>query len=423
MTSTELVPVTDASSWVEVMAPAAKLAGDIANTEFVPGPLRGKPAAVAACILTGHEVGIGPMQSLSKIHVVDGRPAMAAELMRALVLRDGHEIWVEDLTNTRCVISGKRSGSEHTSTVTWTMDDAKRANLAGKNNWRRYPRAMLQARATAELCRLIFADCLGGISHVPEELEDEDVLAERVDDGEEQPAAKKRTAQRRSAKKAEAPPAEPGPVGGVSKQVDADDLLDEVVAEVVGDAEPAEPEPEVPAASPDRGPLEDLQLACLIRIRELHDDEDDTRHAIVSYVTKGRSESSRDLTGDECRKLLRTLDAVEDGSVFWDYGTSRYLQSPSSVADAALVVEAGVGEAEGEPPSGLGFDPLGLDAAGWKAQCKARGVSQAGFLREVSQMARDLDLESPASLAGLAAGPDRLKVAAAGWLAGAMEDF
>lgn len=419
MTSTELVPIHESSSWVEVMAPAAKLAADIANTEFVPGPLRNKPAAVAACILTGHEVGIGPMQALAKIHVVDGRPAMAAELMRALVLRDGHDIWVDELTTTRCKISGKRAGSEHTSTVTWTMDDAKRANLAGKNNWRRYPRAMLQARATAELCRLIFADCLGGISYVPDELEDEEVFAERVDEAEpEAKPKKKRTAQRRSAaKKKDEPAAEPAAAEPPAETLGADELLEEAVAEALGETADSQPDADEAVSSPDRGPLEDLQLACLIRIRELVDEDDDTRHAVVRYVTKGRAESSRDLTEDECRGLLRTLDAVEDGSVFWDFGAEKFVQT--SEPPAAGGVQGAVEEPAGS--GGLPFDPLGLDAGGWKVELKARGVTQAGFLRELSTLARDLDLESVASLAGLAAGPDRLKVAAGEWLVAAGE--
>jgi len=77
------------------LAPAAwQLANKVAGTDFVPKALRGKPDAVLACILTGSEVGISPMKSLSMIHIVDGRPAMAAELMRAIVLDAGHDIWI-----------------------------------------------------------------------------------------------------------------------------------------------------------------------------------------------------------------------------------------------------------------------------------------------------------------------------------------
>ncbi|MDX1745809.1 MAG: hypothetical protein R3324_07720, partial [Halobacteriales archaeon] len=43
-------------------------------------------------------------------------------------------------------------------TVTFTMEDAKRAGLAGKDNWKHYPRQMLRWRAVTEVSRFLFAD-------------------------------------------------------------------------------------------------------------------------------------------------------------------------------------------------------------------------------------------------------------------------
>jgi hypothetical protein len=147
-----------------------KLSQRVSNTVFVPSALRGKNESVLACIMYGAELGLGPMQSLNSIHVIEGRTAMSPELMRAMVARHGHRIDVVENSNTVCEVKGVRADTGSTATVRWTMEDAKMAGLAGKNNWKTYPRAMLLARATSELCRIVFPDIIAGLSYTPEEV-------------------------------------------------------------------------------------------------------------------------------------------------------------------------------------------------------------------------------------------------------------
>ena len=116
--TTAVAPYRAGMSSIELAPTAWQLANRVAGTEFVPAALKGKPEAVLACILAGHEAGISPMQSLSKIHVIQGRPAMAAELMRALVLQHGHEIWIEESTTTRVTMGGRRAGGTRETKVT-----------------------------------------------------------------------------------------------------------------------------------------------------------------------------------------------------------------------------------------------------------------------------------------------------------------
>ena len=65
-------------AWIQLMPAAAELAKQVANTEFVPKSLRGNPGAIAACVLYGDELGIGPMQALAKIAVIEGKPSLSA---------------------------------------------------------------------------------------------------------------------------------------------------------------------------------------------------------------------------------------------------------------------------------------------------------------------------------------------------------
>lgn len=275
---TDLVRYQPPTSSLDLAPQAWKLAEKIAATDFVPPALRGKPEAVLACILAGHEAGVSPMQALSKIHIIEGRPAMAAELMRALVLQHGHELNYEKVSTTSVTAAGRRKGSERWTTVEWTMDDAKRGGLDGKQNWRKWPRAMLIARATAELCRMIFPDVLAGISHTVEELSDGDISGDLVDFGPPElvaattaPPPANRAKAQRAVTRQSSPPAEidekpPAPAGEIpalpgeeevteaeiepddAPEISADDSAEIVDAEVV-EAPELPPEP-APAAAP-----------------------------------------------------------------------------------------------------------------------------------------------------------------------------
>src|SRR3982750_1405961 len=72
---------------------AAEYAGYIGDTEFVPESLRGRPAAIAAAMLAGAELGLTPMVSLRTVAIIKGRPTLTAEAQRALVTSRGHELW------------------------------------------------------------------------------------------------------------------------------------------------------------------------------------------------------------------------------------------------------------------------------------------------------------------------------------------
>jgi hypothetical protein len=173
MTGTEIELATP-SDLATSVATFGHLAAEIARTEFVPKAFRGRPEAVLASMLYGRELGLGPMQSLNMIQSVDGSVGLKPEGMRAVVRQHGHRIWTDEYTDQRVTVCGwRREDPEDViERVTWTMEDARRAGLANKQVWKNYPRAMMLARATSELCRLHFADVIGGLSYSAEEMED-----------------------------------------------------------------------------------------------------------------------------------------------------------------------------------------------------------------------------------------------------------
>jgi hypothetical protein len=160
-----LDPVTD--SWVASIADVVRLSSYICNTAFVPNGLRGSAPATAATILYGREIGIPPITALQTMHVINGRVGMAAELMRARVLAAGHELETLESTAALCRMRGRRRGSDTWTECQWSKGDAQQAGLGG-DGWRKYPRAMLVARCSAELCRLVFPDVTHGMAALEE---------------------------------------------------------------------------------------------------------------------------------------------------------------------------------------------------------------------------------------------------------------
>lgn len=182
--------------WIRVLEPVGTLAAAVAGTEFVPKALRNKPEAVTAAILFGRELEMPPMQALSQIYMVEGKATLSAEHMRAMVFAAGHEITYPVYTGRQVIARGRRRYSDGTwsapQEVEWNYAMADYAKLLGKDNWKKYPRAMLTARATADLCRLLFPDVTHGLL-AAEELADGGETPEGggvLDPGSEEPKAK-----------------------------------------------------------------------------------------------------------------------------------------------------------------------------------------------------------------------------------------
>ena len=294
--------------WIELLGPAAELARTVTGTEFVPAALRRNPAAITAAILYGDEIGLGPMQSLSKVHIIDGRPTIAAETMRALILAAGHDIWIEEKSNTTATVAGKRIGSDHIDRTTWTIDDARKAELLGKTNWKRYPRAMLIARATAELARDRFGDVIGGLAATEEESEDFASVAEP--EVTEPPPA--RTSTRRRADKAPQPP-----VVAVEAPV-APAPVPDTTEHPSGQSGPtAPPLSAVPDTARPPLPGEEQQLITDAQMRLQHRlfnergirDRDERLAYVRELIGRPELQSSKELTVDEAARLIDQLQA------------------------------------------------------------------------------------------------------------------
>lgn len=293
-------------SWVSVMSDVIRLSEYICQTEFVPEALRNKPAACAAAMLTGREMGIEPMTALRHIHVVKGKPGLSAELMRAQVLAAGHEIRYVESSDTRCVVEGRRRGQSEWTRATFTSQQAAKASI----DLRGYPEDKLIARATSRLCRRIFPDVVAGLASV-DELEDGVHGDAEAETTKSTPA--KRTAQRttkatasvqRPAPQPQPQPQQEEPAPAEGPPLPGEDGYDEPVAEPEqSDAEPAAEE--ITAAQQNK-------IGALMREHGITD-----RKGALGFVTDviGREVGSRkELTKVEASKVIDALEREGDSS-------------------------------------------------------------------------------------------------------------
>jgi len=130
------------------------------------------PEAAFAVIATGRELGLSAMQSLRAIHIVEGKPTLSADLMVALVKRSpecGFFRLVES-TGERATYETQRRGEPGPTRLSFTIEEARAAGAANKDNWRKFPAAMLRARAASGLARAVFPDLVLGV-YDPDELD------------------------------------------------------------------------------------------------------------------------------------------------------------------------------------------------------------------------------------------------------------
>lgn len=125
------------------------------------------PEQAYLSLLAGRELGLSDVQSLRLVQAIEGRIALTAQAMGGLLQRAGGSIIWHESTDEAADVEVRFGGSVRR--TRWTIEMAKRAGLAGRGTWQRYPMAMLSARALSDACRYAAPSVLAGV-YDPEEL-------------------------------------------------------------------------------------------------------------------------------------------------------------------------------------------------------------------------------------------------------------
>ena len=132
----------------------------------------GTPHGVLSTIMVGRELGIPAMASLRSIHNIEGKHALSAALMVALVLKAGIAEYFdpEEFDEKHAIFVTKRRGARKEIRLEHTIEMAKTAQLLKPNsNWEKIPIDMLVSRTQSRLARLVYPDILLNL-YTPEEL-------------------------------------------------------------------------------------------------------------------------------------------------------------------------------------------------------------------------------------------------------------
>ena len=164
-----------------------KFCAILAATDMVPKAYKCKPDDILVAMLHGQEIGLPHLQALQSIATVNGIPSVygdaALSLVRASGKLDDFDEWIEvagvrqagsSFPIMKWAEEGKmivayclsqRVGSKRPRTTTYSVDDAKRAGLWGKQGpWSTVPQRMLMFRARGWNLRDEFGDVLKGLS-------------------------------------------------------------------------------------------------------------------------------------------------------------------------------------------------------------------------------------------------------------------
>jgi len=121
-----------------------------------------------ALMLVAQAEGRHPALAARDYDIIQGRPAKKAEAMLRDFLSSGGSVEWHDLTDdiADATFSHPQGGKVR---ISWDMDRAKAAGLAGRDMFKKFPRQMLRSRVVSEGIRTVCPMATSGM-YVPEEV-------------------------------------------------------------------------------------------------------------------------------------------------------------------------------------------------------------------------------------------------------------
>jgi hypothetical protein len=128
------------------------------------------PEQALALMMISQAEGRHPALAARDYDIVQGRPAKKAEAMLRDFLQAGGKVEWHALTDSEAAatFSHPQGGTVR---IDWNIDRGNKAQLTGKDNWKKFPRQMLRSRCVSEGVRTVWPMATSGM-YVPEEAAD-----------------------------------------------------------------------------------------------------------------------------------------------------------------------------------------------------------------------------------------------------------
>ena len=121
-----------------------------------------RPEQALALMLVAQAEGAHPATITQDYDIIQGRAARKTHSVLARFQAAGGAVEWHQLTD-KIADATFRHAQGGALRITWTIEQARSAGLAAKDNWKNYPRAMLRARCIAEGVRAVYPAAIGGL--------------------------------------------------------------------------------------------------------------------------------------------------------------------------------------------------------------------------------------------------------------------